>query len=124
MRYAGQSFELNVPYGRDLIQTFHQTHENRYGHAMYGHAVEIVNVRLQAVGTVEKPLLEPESITAKYDTPVLAVKNGVTMIDRGQLQAGMSFEGPALVFQLDSTVYVAPGWTARVDGYQNLILEL
>ena len=123
MRYAGQSFELNVPYGRDLVQTFHATHEARYGYALYGRAVEVVNVRLQAVGMVEKPLLEPESASVKGDTPILHTTNGLAMIDREQLHTGMCFDGPALVFQLDSTVYVAPGWSARVDSYHNLILE-
>jgi N-methylhydantoinase A len=123
MRYAGQSFELNVPYGREIVQTFHATHEARYGHAMYGRMVEMVNVRLQAIGTVEKPLLEPESATTHHNAPVLQTQHGLAMIDREQLHTGMRFDGPALVFQLDSTVYVAAGWSAQVDGYHNLILE-
>ena len=59
----------------------------------------------------------------KRTAPALAAKNGFTLYDREQFRAGMQFEGPALVFQLDSTIYVAPDWSAQVDGYHNLILE-
>jgi N-methylhydantoinase A len=47
----------------------------------------------------------------------------MALYDRAELHPGMRFSGEALVFQLDSTVYVAPGWSAQVDGYRNLILE-
>ncbi|MBZ0301677.1 MAG: hydantoinase/oxoprolinase family protein [Anaerolineae bacterium] len=123
MRYVGQSFELNVPFGDDMLNAFHTAHDVRYGHALRDRAVEVVNVRLQAVGSVEKPVIEPEPITVYSRPPVLGQKNGSSFYDRESLVPGAAFEGPALVFQLDSTVYVAPDWSARVDGYRNLILE-
>ena len=30
---------------------------------------------------------------------------------------------PAIVEQFDATTVIPPGWTARTDGYRNLILE-
>jgi N-methylhydantoinase A/oxoprolinase/acetone carboxylase beta subunit len=45
------------------------------------------------------------------------------MYEREQLRPGARLDGPALVVQMDSTVYLAPGWSARVDGYRNLVLE-
>jgi N-methylhydantoinase A len=124
MRYAGQSFELNVPFGDDVASAFHAAHEARYGHAMRERPVEVVNVRLQAVGTVEKPVMEPEPVQIQGDAPaLLQTKNGLKMYDRDSLPPGTRFDGPALVFQLDSTTYVAPGWSAYVDGYRNLVLE-
>jgi len=122
MRYVGQSFELHVPYGKDVVEAFHAAHEARYGHALRDQPVEIVNVRLQAVGRVEKPVLEAEPAEARPAVP-LQTGNGMALYDRETLLPGMAFAGPALVFQLDSTVYVAPGWSARVDGYRNLVLE-
>jgi N-methylhydantoinase A/oxoprolinase/acetone carboxylase beta subunit len=53
----------------------------------------------------------------------LGESNNFTYFDRDLLLPGMTFPGPALVFQLDSTIYVAPGWNAAVDGYRNLVLE-
>ena len=31
--------------------------------------------------------------------------------------------GPAIVEQFDATTVIPAGWTGRVDGYRNLILE-
>jgi N-methylhydantoinase A len=42
---------------------------------------------------------------------------------RTALQAGHSFQGPALVLQYDATVVVAPNWSVRVDAWGNLWLE-
>ena len=47
----------------------------------------------------------------------------MALYERDQLPVGAVFNGPALTFQFDSTVYIAAGWRATVDGYRNLILE-
>jgi len=117
MRYAGQTYELPVPYhaGTDLAAAFHQAHARTYGHAFESRAVELVNVRVQAVGLVEKPALTPAPLSG---APLVG-----THFARETLRAGDSFSGAALVTQMDSTTYVASGWRARVDAYYNLILE-
>jgi N-methylhydantoinase A len=123
MRYAGQSFELSIPFAEDIIAAFHDAHQRSYGHAMRERPVEVVNLRLQAIGKVEKPALEPETVVGAQRVAPLQSKNGFTYYDRESLLPGARLETPALVFQLDSTVYIAPGWAAYVDGYRNLILE-
>jgi N-methylhydantoinase A len=155
MRYQGQAYELTIPLtpppnplpefkegGQDseriLTQRFHEEHAKVYGHALPGRTVEVVNLRLQAVGMVEKPVFEEETLPHNGDVGTqLAVSlhgaflgrkmglNGDTLalFDRESLPVGARFDGPALVFQLDSTVYAAPGWSARVDGWRNLVLE-
>lgn len=123
MRYVGQSFELTVPLSEDIVSAFHAEHQRSYGHAMHNRIVEVVNLRVQAVGMVEKPVLQPEPVGAHRDAPTLQTNGETRMYDRDSLLPGMTFDGPALVFQLDSTVFVAPGWSATVDGYHNLVLE-
>ena len=46
-----------------------------------------------------------------------------TVYDRARLEPDRTFEGPAIVEQLDSTTVVLPGQMVRVDRYGNLILE-
>jgi N-methylhydantoinase A len=150
MRYQGQAYELTIafsnpppgllPASREeekdgvwgLVQRFHEAHERVYGHALPGRTVEVVNLRLQAVGMVEKPVLEEESISqnggVSLQVAFLGHKEGLNgeimaLYDREALPPGACFDGPALAFQLDSTVYVAPGWSARVDGWRNLVVE-
>ena len=51
LRYAGQSFELLVPFEDpdELADAFHAEHERRYGHADRERAVELVTLRAAAV---------------------------------------------------------------------------
>jgi N-methylhydantoinase A len=40
------------------------------------------------------------------------------------LPAGVSFHGPAIVDQLDSTTVVPPGAVATVDKFLNIVMRL
>jgi N-methylhydantoinase A len=135
-RYRGQGYELTIPLlgpsTEDMLRAFHDAHATQYGHAMPERVVEVVNLRLQATGVVDKPRVQPEPLVSGDggaacfgQRPVFCgdARRGVDLYDRDLLQPGEAFLGPALVFQMDSTVYVAPGWSARVDGYRNLVLE-
>jgi N-methylhydantoinase A len=89
LRYAGQSFELTVPLGGDLAESFHRAHEERYGYADRGRAIELVAVRTAEVRP--GPRLEPSR------------------------SARQEVTGPAVV-ELDvSTCWLPRGWVgARV----------
>jgi N-methylhydantoinase A len=123
MRYQGQAFELTLPYGRGigrgagrlLTAAFHAAHERTYGHALKNRPVEAVNLRLLAVGMTDKPALHREAVTE--------IDLVGTTFDRESLLPGAAFEGEAVVYQLDATTYIPAGWSARVDGYRNLILH-
>ncbi|HVO41378.1 MAG TPA: hydantoinase/oxoprolinase family protein, partial [Aggregatilineales bacterium] len=132
LRYRGQAYELAVPVeeGQDFIARFHADHEAAYGFALPERAVEVVNLRVTACGAVDKPVLTPSTVEANDASEArigarLDPLTGaaITLYEREHLRPGARFAGPALVFQLDSTIFVAPGWLAFVDGYLNLVLE-
>jgi N-methylhydantoinase A len=90
LRYAGQSFELTVPLGPQLAESFHRAHEERYGYADRDRRVELVAVR--TAETRPGPEIE--------------------------LEAGERREvsGPH-VLELDgSTAWIPPGWVGVRDG--------
>ena len=127
MRYAGQAYELNIPFGAEVIEAFHVEHERTYGHAMRWRDVEIINSRLNGIGAIDKPAIAAETAQPHEAAP-FGVKRSplggeTQLFERDDLKAGATFAGEALVYQLDSTTYVPPGWRARVDGYMNLLLE-
>jgi len=132
-RYRGQSFELTIPLSEDLESAFHKAHRDHYGHHFPERDVEIVNLRVRAVGSITKPALEPEpekrndASAALIGQKEAVVRKGdlaaLSLYERDSLQPGAHFSGPGLVFQMDSTTYLPPRWKARVDGYRNLILE-
>ena len=124
LRYRGQAFELTVPFEADVAEVFHAAHEATYGYALRGRLLELVTLRLEAVGRVDKPPITPEPVTPNDGSDArLGVRaDGVRLYERERLRPGARFAGPALVFQLDSTNFVAPGWAAEVDGYRHLVL--
>jgi N-methylhydantoinase A len=131
LRYQGQAYEINLPFEarKNMAQAFHDAHKETYGHSMPERVVEVVNLRVQAVGIVDHPQLasEPVDENASLDEAYIGEKpsadGDLKLYDREKLRPGVTLEGPSLVFQLDCTTYIAEGWTAHVDGYHNLILE-
>ncbi len=141
LRYAKQGFEIMVDFPGDevttttierLIDTFHQRHEHLYTYAAPDTPVEIVNLRLQAVGQMEKPTLSPIETVAPGTIPeptqsraVYFSATGVLdtpVFTRQHLKAGHTIAGPAIIEQLDTTTVVPPEHIARVDTYGNVHL--
>jgi N-methylhydantoinase A len=90
LRYAGQSFELTVPLGDDLVESFHRAHEERYGYLDRDRPIELVAVRTAEI----RPGLSIE--------PSRSARKEVA--------------GPA-VLELDgSTCWLPAGWEGARDG--------
>ena len=139
MRYAGQAHELAVTLdglggwtADELCAAFHAVHRQTYGHALPDRAVEVVTLRLEAVGEIDKPAFAAEPPGSPDASPARvgqtdglfhAGRRTMDLYERDRLRPGMRLDGPALICQMDSTILLPPGWTARVDGYRNLILE-
>jgi N-methylhydantoinase A len=97
LRYAGQSFELQVPLGGDPAADFHTAHEERYGYADRSREIELVAVRTADV--VPAPELELAS----------------------NLEANVV--GPARLDLAGATCWVPEGWAGQTDANGTLRLE-
>jgi N-methylhydantoinase A len=133
MRYKGQSFEIAItnPHDEDWITAFHVSHEQRYGYRQPGGVVESVNARLRAIGPRPKPVLpqlaygtasSAHAVTGSTKTWFDDVFIDIPLVDRQLLLANNVVNGPAVIFQMDSTTLIEPGWQAIVDQWGNLIL--
>jgi N-methylhydantoinase A len=132
VRYVGQGYELNIPFGSALDTAFHEEHEARYGYADPSREVEVVNVRLRAVGVTDKPALaerdeggEDASAAVLREHRMIfegTAHTGV-LVDRERLEPGNAFGGPALVVEYSTTTVIPPAARCRVDRFGNLILE-
>ena len=141
MRYRGQSYELTVPLHTPIteehldeaVEAFHAAHEQRYGYAMPDEPVEVVNLRVRGVGPGAQPglpsaPLQRENPSAARLPDKLVWFNAAAPTEtacyaRERLAPGNRFAGPALVFQFDSTIVVAPRWSCRVDEYANIWMD-
>ena len=136
VRYNGQSFDLTVPFEGDaaaVAEAFHRRHERRYGYAARDEQVELATVRVTAIGaagSVPPPLAE-----AAAAGDASAARTGsrrvwddgafvdAAIYDREKLSASSAFDGPAIVEQYDTTVWIPSGWGASADAAGNLIAE-
>ena len=132
MCYAGQSFELVVPWNERSSEEFHRRHESRYGYADSTRPTLIVNVRIRVMGpagVAHRPLLAADSVRdgdAHVDTVPMWVESGwqqTPVYDRQRLQPGQHLPGPVLITEYTATTVVPDDFTARIDDYFNLVLE-
>jgi N-methylhydantoinase A len=143
MRYIGEQFSVNVPIdgrgARWLATTttaFHTLHERLYGFSVPDEPVEVVNVRLRAIGRLhrnERNGTARNGGSAHRAEPVATRLVGfgpgkddrceVPVYARETLVPCTRFAGPAIVEQSDSTLLVPPRHSVRADAYGNLLIE-
>jgi N-methylhydantoinase A len=143
LRYHGQSFELPVPVPPGsltdadvarLRAEFDAAHERAYGYAAPEDAVELVNVRLAAIGVTPRPRRAPLPQGGRDPAGALKGTREVwfaeaggwrktDVLDRTKLLSGNVVAGPAIVEEHDASTLVHPGWEAAVDQHGNLLLR-
>ena len=140
MRYVGQFHEVEVATPHRLTQDdlqaverrFHHTHDTLYGYALPGAPLEVINLRLRAMGVTEKPHFE--AVPYVGTDPHSALKGSrsaffagewheVPVYDGLKCEHGFIIAGPALVEQPNTTILVPPTYTLVCDAYRNYVMH-
>ncbi len=133
MRYRGQSYELIVPFSDTVYTDFHRLHEYRYGYANNNAPVEVVNLRVRAVGQTTPPPLSPRPVQGPNPVAAYLKSRRVfftvdpieTPFYRAEsLEPGNRIQGPAVVVRSDTTILIGPTDRAEVDEFDNLLIEV
>ncbi len=133
VRYSGQAYELTVPLTPDFAAAFHAEHLRVYSHNQPAAPLEIVNLRLRAVGSVARPVLptaepgDPDPSAALLGLRTVVLSTGpasVLLYDGAALRPGHAIAGPAIVVYKDTTVFLDAGDRAAVDNTFNLIVAV
>jgi N-methylhydantoinase A len=145
LRYVGQGYELRVPFaeGRldqfalaQIFAQFAELHRAEYGHVFEASPVEIVNIRVTAIGRLRKitamrPMRNGSLGEALVKTAPCGFRGdgGLELVmtpfyRRDLLPLEQPIPGPAIVLQIDSTTVVPPGTTLLAEGGGNLILTI
>jgi N-methylhydantoinase A len=145
IRYVGQHHEVTVPipgncvmnvhHVEEIANTFHAAHERLYSYSTPETPIEIINLRVTAVGHVEKTGLE--KMASSGVSVEAAVKNSrklyfqeygewkeVPVYDRNKMFTGHQISGPAVIEERITTIVVHPGWNARIDEFANVVMEM
>jgi N-methylhydantoinase A/oxoprolinase/acetone carboxylase beta subunit len=126
IRYAGQSYELTVPWNPENPgEPFHREHQRVYGYANPGRTVEIVTVRVRARLGVERPALSqrPDGRGETKPASRRIHTGGAWRKAPVYLRANLSHttrRGPALVIDYGSTTLIPPGWRFSLDKFGTL----
>jgi N-methylhydantoinase A len=135
MMYAGQWRSLTVPVStpfasiEEAVEGFHRDHEREYAFRRDDASVDLFRLNLTAIGVTQKAELQRyekiggaptpsatrpvkfDELDAPVDTPIYQHED---------ISAGTSFNGPAIVEQLDSTTVIPPGVRVEVDEWLNI----
>ena len=141
MRYVGQEYFVNIslPAVVDdgalsgLGGRFHGAYYERYGHSNPEEAVEFVNLRVSAIGTLPKGQV-PGVGGELEDTEASPVRKGqvyfgggwleASIYMRDELRSGQTFVGPAILLEQSCTTVMPPGCRAKVDPFGNIEIRL
>jgi N-methylhydantoinase A len=136
MSYVDQIHTLRVPIEsrwtlERIVEAFEKVYRGEYGNTLGDIPKSIVSLktavsgvrsqpdaRLRAVGPVRP------AIPASYREVYFGGWIMTPIHQRLDLEPGMTFNGPAIVEQADTTSVVEPGMSARVDAMDNILVEL
>jgi N-methylhydantoinase A len=141
LRYVGQEFTLSVPVDAKKIKTgdrkairvaFDALYDRRYAHHSPGEPVEIVNIRLAAIGKrsgLKLPRLSARR-RAKASRKVKAYLDGAArpvscpVYQREELGAGARIDGPALLREHGTTTVLFKGDRCTVAATGELVISV
>lgn len=136
-RYVGQNFEVRVEGDimnrAAFIGAFYQVNEEVYGYHVEDREIEIVNVRIEAIGQTAASLEQPPPRPGSCEEARIGTRNvhmgaeaggwaEASVYDREKLPSGATIAGPAVVEELTATTVLPKGWTASIDAWRNIIL--
>ena len=141
LRYQHQGWEItvDVPSGavtrqslKDVETNFHALHERLYSYNLPHQTVELVNLRVTALGRLPRHSTEAihgESGQTAAPTSTRPVRISrlegfveTPIYDRRNLRPGMTVTAPAVIEQSDTTTLLSTGYEATIDAHSNIVI--
>jgi len=144
LRYTGQYHEVNVEVKKEeiltwdipgILERFHKDHDRLYGYRLDDTPVETVNLRVSAIGVTDKPKFTEEGYAG--EDPGGALKGersiflpnekefvSVNVYDGHNLKHGNRIPGPAIIEQIQTTIFVPPEYHVVLDRYGSYTMAL
>jgi N-methylhydantoinase A len=139
IRYHGQIHELRIPLeespltGEGLaraVELFEDTYEEVYSFRLHGGLPELVSLRVTATATLPQYEL-PEYAGGVQDAQPVGTREvllgderrPVPVYEREALAAGTRLQGPVILEEAGSTIWLAPGMDGEIDQHGNVIIH-
>lgn len=143
LRYEGQFNEIETPLPvladrsftleelPALQAAFDARHDSLYGYSLAGSTMELISLRMRALGTTEKP----QFTTLPYAGPdagaalrgqraacIHGARRALPVYDGTRMRHGNRLTGPAIIEEPTTTILVLPGWQLTVDAQGSYLL--
>lgn len=146
LRYVGQYHEVSVSAEIDDIKamrfekiadSFHAEHNRLYGYDLKDEetAMELVNIRMTAIGSTDKPTFRKEIFAGTDASPALKGKRQVfipskmdfmliDIYDGDKTGYGNRIKGPAIIEQKNTTIFVPSMFEVECDQYGSFMMTI
>ena len=136
MLFTGQTHTLQVKVQRSqltaaaLHQAFIDAYQNAFGRVLEGPAIRVMNLRYARIGRRPKFDLTVLAPVGTGSTQPLGIQRvyhqgqwwNAQRYARLDLPVGAQVQGPSILEQADTTVWLEPGFEAKVDAMGNLLV--
>ncbi|OZI54731.1 hydantoinase/oxoprolinase family protein [Bordetella genomosp. 4] len=137
MLYAGQSHTVTVEVSREALDraaigaAFEAAYRRAYGRSLAGIAIRVLNLRYARIGQRPKfdlALLAPTATDMPASLGTQRVYHGgqwwdAVRYERLALPIDAHVDGPAILEQPDTTIWLEPGFRGQVDALGNLLIS-
>src|SRR6185436_3959942 len=117
-----------------LHAAFERLYRETFGYTAEGEPVELVNLRLSAIGTAASRLdfgglrLDARALAGESGERLVSFGRGeprvkARLVPRAAVEQG-PVAGPAIIESYDTTIVVPPGCTARAAGAGSIAIEM
>lgn len=135
LRYAGQSFEITVPFSPDFISAFHAEHEFSFGYSLSAAQVECVAIRStvklkEDFNQLEHALTAPQLSIAGQGafeyTPIYfdQGEQEIPVIPRNMLEFDQDYPGPCLIIDDYTTILVHDDFHFTLDSSGSIVMDI
>jgi N-methylhydantoinase A len=138
IRYHGQIHELTVPFTdhpvsqealEGVFEDFVKMYVEIYTISLEDHTPEMTSLRVTGSGSI--PQYELAAFAGGGEPTVLSTRDvldsgewrSVDVFGRYSLSSGATIEGPAILEEPGSTIWIATGMSAEVDTFGNIVIN-
>ena len=145
IKYIGQNAALplpveDLPIGpgdlASLAEAFAVAHENTFGYRSDEEGLQFVSLKVVGQGISDRPRLPDRIALARESRTTAGARRAYFGPDQGWIEVPVidrtdlgvpggqdSRDGPLIVEEYDSTTVVRPGWRARIDSWNNIVIS-
>jgi N-methylhydantoinase A len=127
-----ETFPVTAAGFAKLASDFSAAHQVAYGYSSANEPIQCVSLKVVGQGHSDTSRVPPRidrdreqatAMTARkaYFGPELAWLEAPVLPRAGLAESTM--RGPLIIEEYDATTVVRPGWTARLDGWNNMVIE-